>query len=524
MSQISINNLTFNYNNSGDDIFKDMSLTLDTDWKLGLIGRNGRGKTTLLKILSGELIASGQIISSVEFGYFPINISNKTALTIKVVKDAIAPYSAWESEMEIYSTDETKINEYGDILEKYLEHDGYTIEEQIKKEVNLIGLDTVLLDREFNTLSFGEQTKMQLVALFLRKNHFLLIDEPTNHLDVEGRDIVAKYLSNKKGFILVSHDRLFVDNVCDHIMSINRADIEVQRGNYSTWLENKYRQDNFEIAENEKLKKDIDRLKKTAKEKANWSDKIEASKFGSGVLDRGFVGHKSAKMMKRAKSIESRQNKAIEEKSKLLKNIEREDTLSLNKVEAIKECVLSVKDLTISYGEKTLFKPLSFDVNNGECLCIKGTNGSGKSSILKLLLGETIAYKGTIISTKNISYVSQDITHLKGTLNDFVFSNNINGEILRNNLRKLGFERDLFNKNIEGWSEGQKKKLLLAKSLSDSAELYIWDEPLNFIDIITRSQIESLIKSIKPTMIIVEHDSFFVDNVATKIINIETNS
>ncbi len=521
MSQINVSNLTFSYDIYGDDIFKNASFVLDTDWKLGLIGRNGRGKTTLLKLLQGELVGSGVISSNVKFEYFPIEVTNEKERTLEVVKDAIAPFRRWEELMDKYLADESKVSEYGEVLEKYLDNDGYFIEEMIKKEMNLIGMDTDLLGRSFETLSGGEQTKMLLIALFLRKNYFLLIDEPTNHLDIEGRKIVGEYLKSKKGFILVSHDRSFVDGIVDHILSINKADIEVQRGNFSSWQLNKDRQDNFELAENEKLIKDIDRLKKTAKEKAMWSNKLEATKIGTGVYDRGYVGHKAAKLMKRAKSIENRQHKAIEAKSKLLKNIENKEILQLDIESSHKDNVVFVKDLSIIYDGKKINEPITFEINRGECVALSGANGSGKTSIIKLLIGANISYEGNVSTTKSISYISQNTAHLKGTLREYAELEGVSEEELMNNLRKLGFERSSFDKLIEHFSEGQKKKVLIAKSLCEKAELYIWDEPLNFTDIITRTQIESLIIEAKPTMLIVEHDSAFVENIGAEVVEVK---
>ncbi len=521
MSKISLNNLTFKYENSNEEIFKNVSLTLDTDWKLCLIGRNGRGKTTLLKILNGDLSGSGIVDCDKQFSYFPFEVENDDFTTLEVIKNCIAPFKVWEDLMNEYMKDETKLNEYGEILEKYIENDGYIIEELIKKEINLIGMDTDKLNQKFGTLSGGEQTKMLLVSMFLRKNHFLLIDEPTNHLDIEGRKIVSDYLASKKGFILVSHDRNFVDKICDHILSINKANIDLQKGNYSSWQFNKDRQDNFELAQNEKLEKDIERLKTTAKEKARWSDRIEASKFGSKIPDRGFVGHKSAKMMKRAKNIENRQNKAIEEKSMLLKNLEKDEVLELKTLDTVKEKVVSVTNFSVFYEDKQIFEPISFDIKKGECVWLKGENGSGKSSIIKVLMDENISYTGNVLKTKSISYVSQKTDDLIGDLVEFIDKNNIDGVKLRSNLRKLGFEREQFDKKLESWSEGQKKKLLIAKSLTEVAELYIWDEPLNFIDIITRKQLEDLILKTQPTMLIVEHDATFLENIVTKIVDLK---
>ncbi|MFV0439710.1 MAG: ribosomal protection-like ABC-F family protein [Lachnospirales bacterium] len=522
MSQINISNLSFKYDNSSEYVFQDVNLILDSSWKLGLIGRNGRGKTTLLKILMGELKGRGNIKSTQNFGYFPFDVEDRALKSIDVVKNAIAPFSFWESEMErcIATND---MDKYGEIFEKYTYNEGYVIDELIKKEVGQIGLSWDLLNRAFDTLSGGEQTKLLLVALFLKKNHFLLIDEPTNHLDVMGRKIVGDYLLSKNGFILVSHDRAFVDKVVDHILSINKENIEIQRGNFTSWDNNRIGIENFEKNKNARIKKDINRLEKTAKEKETWSNKVEASKFGNGPCDRGFIGHKSAKMMKRSKNLEKRFNDAIDEKSKLLKNIEQVRELEIFIDEKGRSKVAFAKDLTIDYGEGDLFKLLSFEINKGERICLKGENGCGKSSILKIFaqVFEQSLYKSDVSIPKNVSYIPQDTSFLKGDLDFFIENNNIDGAILKSNLFKLGFNKDDFHRKIEDFSEGQRKKLLIAKSLCDKAELYIWDEPLNYIDIISRKQIEDLILKTKPTMLIVEHDELFVERIATKIIEVE---
>ena len=181
----------------------------------------------------------------------------------------------------------------------------------------MLEVDFDVLYRPFFTLSNGEQTKVLLAALFLVSNSFLLIDEPTNHLDENARKIVGDYLCRKKGFILVSHDRKLLDTCTDHILSVNKTNIEVRKGNFSTWFENKTLQDNFEMNENKKLQKEISKLSQAAKRSASWSDMAEMSKYNtnnSGLkLDKGYVGHKAAKAMKRSKSIEARQEKAISE-------------------------------------------------------------------------------------------------------------------------------------------------------------------------------------------------------------------
>ena len=206
-----------------------------------------------------------------------------------------------------------------------------------------------------------------LAVLFLKENNFLLIDEPTNHLDIQGRELVSRYLNSKSGFILVSHDRAFLDGCVDHILSINKASIEVCRGNFSTWYENKQRQDEFEQAENEKLKKEIRRLEETARQKADWSNTAEKRKIGINTLEvdnvkgwRPLQGAKAKKSMARAKAIEKRQQAAIEEKSGLLKNLERNDTLKIFQASFHTKRLASLRDVTIRYADAPVCSGITF--------------------------------------------------------------------------------------------------------------------------------------------------------------------
>ena len=381
--------------------------------------------------------------------------------------------------------------------------------------------------RNFNLLSGGEQIKILLISLFLKGNNFLLIDEPTNHLDSETRENLVEYLNKKKSFILVSHDRNFLDKVVDHIISINNTNISVQKGNFSSWKENKDAQDNFEQIQNEKLKKDINRLEVTAKNTNDWSNKIEETKYNhSGsreMIDRGYVGHQSAKMMKKSKAIEKRIENAIEEKSNLLNNVDRNDPLKITPIETRKNPLIITDNLQIKYDNKPIFDKISFEIKNGDRIAITGKNGAGKSSILKLVLGNEIQYDGniSIANDLKISYVSQSTENLRGKLKEFAKENDVDESIFKAMLSKMGVLNSEFNKNIENMSEGQKKKVLIAKSISESANIYVWDEPLNYIDILTRIQIEEAILKYKPTLIFVEHDDTFIKKVATKIINLK---
>lgn len=495
MSLINVQNLTFAYDGSYDNVFENISFQIDTDWKLGFIGRNGRGKTTFFNLLLGKYKYSGTITSSVDFEYFPFEVPDESEFVIDIIKEKskIEDYDYWK----------------------------------IQKELSLLDVSEEILYRPFNTLSGGERVKILLVSLFLKENAFLLIDEPTNHLDINGRKTVGNYLKSKKGFILVSHDRELLDSCIDHVLSINKAGIEVQKGNFSSWYENKQRNDSFEISKNEKLKKDIKRLEDSARQSADWSKKVEKSKNGTRVgglrPDKGRIGHKSAKLMQRAKNSENKKTSALEEKSKLLKNIESTESLKISPLKYKGAKLMEFNNVSLFYDKKEVCGNINFEVIPGDRIALCGKNGSGKSTVLKFINGEKSIYsRGNFYKASGlkISYVSQDTSKLKGNLKEFAVYVGIDESLFKAILRKLDFSREQFEKNMEDFSGGQKKKVLIAKSLCEQAHLYIWDEPLNFIDVLSRIQIEELILKFKPTMIFVEHDELFTKKIGTKIIKI----
>lgn len=486
MSMIKVENLTFSYPSGAENIFENVSFTLDTDWKLGFIGRNGRGKTTFLNLLLGKYEYAGTITSSVQFDYFPYPVPEKGRATVEILSEACPAAEEWE----------------------------------LVRELSLLDVAPETLWQPFDTLSNGEQTKALLAALFLKEGHFLLIDEPTNHLDSGARESVAAYLKKKKGFILVSHDRNVLDCCVDHILALNRANIEVQSGNFSSWLENFEARQESEAAQEKRLKKDIRRLEASAKRAAVWSDKVEASK--AGAADKGYVGHKAAKMMKRSKSMETRRKKAVSEKSSLLRNTETAEDLKISPLAHHADVLARFEGVSPEYDGIPVCAPVTFEVRRGERVFLHGKNGCGKSSLLKLLAGEPVAYTGTFSKASGmlVSYVPQDTSHLRGTLSEYAYAHGIDESLFKALLRKLGFERAQFEKDISDFSDGQKKKTLIAGSLCEKAHLYIWDEPLNFIDIYSRRQIEQLITEYAPTMLLVEHDRAFRNAAATKIVEL----
>ncbi len=523
MAIIQIKELHFTYEGSAEPVFSGLDFIMDSSWRLGLVGRNGRGKTTLLRLLAGELSGRGQIISSLPFDLFPFPVDGDGPAGETLV-NALAPYTAWEKEMEacLKAGTPDAIERYGELEHLYVSREGYIIREYLKREAALAGIPPDALSRPFRSFSPGEQTRLMLAALFLRPGHFLLIDEPTNHLDSDGRDMVAGYLKTKTGFLAVSHDRDFLDSVCDHILALEKHGARVVNGNYSVYRENKRLQDEFERGERDRIMEDIGRLRVSACEKAGWSDRVEATKVGVGHIDRGYVGHKSAKMMKRAKQIEGRIQRGIAEKERLLKNIEYTAPLKLAPLIHGSPTLLRFGRVCFGYNEHPLIDSLDLTVSPGERLAIAGGNGAGKTTLLKLMTGELTPLSGTVWRASGlvISLLPQTAS-LSGTPRNIALTRGVDLTRFFTLMRKFDMPQESFERDAAGFSLGQRKKLLLSLSLASSAHLYLWDEPLNDIDPESREQIEDLLSGTQATMVFIEHEQTFIKHVATRVLRIE---
>ena len=508
MAQISVNNLTFYYDGSFDNVFENVSFSIDTNWKLGFIGRNGKGKTTFLNLLLGKYEYQGSIDTTTVFDYFPYQLTKEQMQlpAAEFMEELKVDCEAWRVICELSQLDE----------------------------------DAEILYRPFITLSPGERTKVLLAILFSGENEFLLIDEPTNHLDQNARKSVKTYLASKKGFILVSHDRDLLDACIDHCLVLNRKSIEVQSGNFSSWWENKQRKDQFAMAENEKHQKEIRKLRQASQRVSDWAEQSERSKIGFDPVKehdrsmdrRAYIGTKTKKMQSRVKQMEKRIDREMEEKEGLLQDLESPVDLKLIQLTHYKNTLLNVNDYTLQYPNTIapVFEGITFTINKGDRIALTGKNGCGKSTLIKRILQKnaqlqeefSVIESGVcqVSSGLVISYVGQDSTALHGDIPNFCLKYNLDHSLFCTILRQLDFERTQFVKNIEEYSEGQKKKVLLAASLLTPAHLYIWDEPLNYIDVFSRMQIEKLLLEYQPTMLFVEHDARFREKIATKIIEL----
>ena len=476
---ITIKDLTFGYDGSDINLFTDVNVTIDTTWKLALAGRNGRGKTTFFKLLKGELDHEGTI--------------NGVPPVIEFPMDVFPDTEEWK----------------------------------VRKELNLMGTDPDIMWRPQETLSGGERTKLMLAYLFAEDGIYPLIDEPTNHLDRQGREAVASYLASKEGFILISHDRAFLDRCTDHTLVITKSGIELVNATFSTWWDNNEQRQESELARNSQIKKAMASIDAAMKKNAQWSRKAEASKSRNnpqGAEDhfrRAFEAKKASKLMSLSKNLEHRNERKLEEQQSLLKDLEREQTLKITGSTHHDRTPITLKDVSVYRDGEFIAGGINLVIGQGQKISLEGYNGCGKSTLIKYLVGsdEGITAVGDIHIAKGlkISYVGQDTSVLEGCLYDIADERGCNKTQFSTILVKMGFTKEMLYRDVNDLSLGQKKFVMLALSLCEQADVYLWDEPLNYIDVYMRKEIERLIKNSDVTMLFVEHDRAFVDAVADEV-------
>lgn len=487
MTLISIKDLTFGYDGTDKLLFDHLDLGLDTSWRLALTGRNGRGKTTLFKLLRGELPHGGTITGVPETISFPLDISD-------------IDMGNW----------------------------------QIRKELNLMGADPDIMYRPFDTLSGGERTKLMLAVLFSSGDKFPLIDEPTNHLDMQGRDKVARYLASKEGFIMISHDRAFLDSCTDHTLAITKSGVELSAASFSSWWENNEKRMQGELSRNEQLKKEMVSIEDAMKKNARWAAKAESSKnrahASSKVAEdhfrRAYEAEKSRKLQSLSKNLKQRNEKKMQEKASLLKDLERTEKLKISGSEHHSRTPVILKDVTFLRDGIPVVSGFSLKLDSGTKVSLQGPNGCGKSTILKYIkdlgAGDEVEGIGDIYFAAGlkVSYVSQDTSGLSGILSEIPSSRGVDRTMFNTILVKTGFTRDMLERDVATLSLGQKKCVLIALSLCEHADIYIWDEPLNYVDVYMRKEIERLISDSSVTMLFVEHDRSFTEKIADQTIEL----
>lgn len=522
MIECGVNNLTKYY--GANKIFENISLELKSNDRIGLIGQNGCGKTTLMKIIMGvENYQEGSISfrKGSRVGYLDqiFKCEPKTTV-IEVLEGAFQ--SVWNIKKEIKTIEEKlkkldgqtldqEMKNYGRLMEQYELQGGYNIDTCINKVCQGLNIEDNYRNMYFEQLSGGEKTRVMLAKLLLEEPDILLLDEPTNHLDIDSIEWLENFLQTYTGSVLViSHDRCFLDRVVKKIIELRPTCIDSYDGNYSYYVNERERRFILEYNAYENNQKKIEQMER----------QIERYRIWGAMRD-------SEKMYKRAKELEKRLDKVEVLDRPVIES--RKIRLSQQETQRSGKIVLKGEELCKSFNEKKLFSDVSFTVFYQDRLCIIGENGSGKTTLLKMILGELKEDSGDITVGANvkIGYLPQNIAfeNEELTLLDY-FTNQHNateGEA-RIELAKMLYIKDDVYKKIKNLSGGEKSRLKLCSLLYEEVNFMILDEPTNHLDIDSREVLENLLLNFEGTILFVSHDRYFIQKVANKIMILENST
>ena len=521
MIEIELNNIKKNYGLK--NILDGFNLEVKTGERVALIGQNGSGKSTIFKIISKqETIDEGTLsirkgatlgILNQIYENEKDDISVKCFLyeSFKEIFEIEKEIKSIEEKMTIeqnMNTLESLIRKYGKVQEKYQVMGGYEIQEKFSKMCSRFNINERMLKQNYNDLSGGEKRKINLAKLLLKSPDILLLDEPTNHLDIESLNFLEELVTSYNGTVLiVSHDRYFLDKVATKTILIEKGKSIIYFGNYSYFLKEDERRTLAQFEKYKNQQKQIEKMKESIK---------KLRKFGEIAKNEMFF--------KRAKSIEKRLEK-MEVLEKVTLNLKSID-LKFNIENRSGNDVLKIDNLTKKFEQKTIFENVSTYIKYGEKVALMGKNGTGKSTLIKMILGKDIQYSGEIkLGTLiKIGYIPQNITFEninESILDYFLKDNSFNETQARTKLAKYGFRGENVFKKIYSLSGGEKVRLLLIKIIQKDINFLILDEPTNHIDIDTRELLEEALNEYSGTVLFVSHDRFFINKLANRILNVE---
>jgi ATPase subunit of ABC transporter with duplicated ATPase domains len=515
MIECSVNSLIKYY--GANKVFENISFELHSNDRVGLIGQNGCGKTTLMTVLMGTEDYHGGNISfrkGTRVGYLDqIFTCSKDTTVMEILEmpfekifNMKLELKNFEENLKILSGEalEIEMKNYGLLMDEFQLCGGYDVETNINKVCSGLFIPDSFREKPFERLSGGEKTRVLLAKLLLENPDILLLDEPTNHLDIKSIEWLEEFLLGYNGTVLmVSHDRSFLDKVANRIIELEPTGTKIYDGNYSYYVVEKDRR--FELEYNAY----INNQRKIEK----MEQQIERYRIWGAMRD-------SEKMYKRAKELEKRLEKVEVFDRPTLENSKIK--LSSEKVSRSGKIVLNAENLKKSFLDKKLFSDLSFTLFYQDKLCIMGENGSGKTTLLKIILGELEPDHGnfTIGSSIKLGYLPQNIVFEDEDmtiLDYFTVKHNISNSGARSELAKMLFIRDDVYKKIKSLSGGEKSRLKLCSLIFDKVNFMILDEPTNHLDIDSREVLEETLSNFNGTILFVSHDRYFVQKVATKI-------
>ena len=512
MIDISVSNVSKEFE-VGRKILDGVTFQVDTGERVGLLGKNGAGKTTLFRILTGELepdegqvsVASGKRVGLIsQIPVYPDGYTVEMVLraAFQRLKDMEGEMETLTARMAAGESDPALLRRYDVLTAAFESGGGYDVETPLNKVCNGLDISSDMRERPFADLSGGEKTRVNLGRLILEDTDVLLLDEPTNHLDLRCTEWLEDYLSRFKGTVLtISHDRWFLDKVVSRVIELENGRAEFYAGNYSYYVEEKERRYQEKLKQYEKEQAKIEQLQAAADKMHLWA----------------FMGND--KLHKRAFSMEKRIAR-LRKTDKPRKD--RKLEIKFGEREFRGDEVMVIKDLKKSFGDRTLFEHVDLEVVGGERIALLGDNGTGKSTLIKMIMGEEVPDEGKIRlgPTVKIGYLPQ-IIHFdrpdRNLVDTMLYAQNCSTQEARDRLAAFDFRGEDVFKSVSTLSGGEQSRLRLCMLMDNKINLLILDEPTNHLDLNSREWIEEAVADYTGNLLFVSHDRYFINQFATRI-------
>ena len=514
-------------------ILEDVSLTIYPGDRISLVGENGAGKTSLFRILKGRLVPdSGEVSLSrgVRIGYLEQDFAGMEEDPGRACMEvALEPFGLLielEKRIEILAFELGEagdrasglLADLGEAQQRFEVSGGYEFRARAQATLTGLGLPESLWERRVSEMSAGQRVRLALARLLLEDQDLILFDEPTNHLDVPAREWLEGHLGGiDAAYVVASHDRRFLDAVSSKVGHLDRGKLTIYSGDYSAFRRQLRQAEEEGWRRYEKSRKLAKKLQRQAQDYQRWSDAGEKKK--RGAADKGFVGHKAAKVMKRSLVARRRMEEAVEN-ARTEKPFEK-DTVKIQFGSSKGRSLVRAEDIVVGYSEeRPLTGELSLDLWAGDRLAVLGPNGCGKTALLRTVLGEIPSLHGDVrlAPSSKVGYFDQDnrLVSPAVTALEAVLGTGRDETLVRTVMGRMGVRRETVNKKVAKLSSGERAKVLLAGLILGDNNLLVLDEPTNYLDIETQDVLLEALRDFPGGILFVSHDRYFVEELATE--------